>query len=238
MTQTLLAPPSVSKAPVPAAPVDALPPPAIVPGNTARSGGLVLLENISWKTYCAILEDIGDSAIRLTYDRGLLEIEMPSSHHEMIKDFLAHLIATTLDALEIDYIGVGSTTWRREDLQRGAEPDTCFYIRHATQLRGRVDLDLNTDPPPDLVIEIDHSHSTINKMDLYEALGIPEIWRIRTDGSIDIMFRDEAGKYQSAPASAAVPQMTLPIIHEYIRLRTELGNGAAVRRFRKEVLGR
>ncbi|RPI81162.1 MAG: hypothetical protein EHM42_11085 [Planctomycetaceae bacterium] len=95
-------------------------------------------------------------------------------------------------------------TFRRRDLQRGLEPDKCFWISHEPLVRGRRILDLNTAPPPDLVIEVDVTRSSLNRIDIYSRLGVQEIWRC--DGQrLEVLLRQESGTYLSARRSAVFP---------------------------------
>ncbi len=110
----------------------------------------VLLHDIDWETYERILESHRNRSVpRFTYDRGWLEIMSPSPEHEQLKDIAAQLVNVVAEEMILDLQGLGSTTFRREDLKRGFEPDSCFYIRNAELIRGKTKLDLRTDPPPD-----------------------------------------------------------------------------------------
>ena len=91
--------------------------------------------------------------------------------------FLGRIIDILAEELEIPYDAGGSTTHKREDLAKGLEPDQCYYIRNEPLIRGRMELDLTHDPPPDLAIEIDISRSSVTRLGIYAALGVPEVWR-------------------------------------------------------------
>lgn len=89
----------------------------------------VLLENMPWDLYERLLEAHRDcSAPRLTYDRGRLEIMSPSAEHEQLKETVALLINIVAEEMGINAEGFGSTTFRRQELERGFEPDACFYM--------------------------------------------------------------------------------------------------------------
>jgi Uma2 family endonuclease len=127
----------------------------------------VLLQNVTWKTYEDLLiANQENSAARLTYDRGLLEIVSPSAEHENLKELVSLLVNVVAAELDIDIEGFGSTTFRRADVERGFEPDACFHIEHARRVRGKARLDLEEDPPPDLVIEVDITSSSTEKLHL------------------------------------------------------------------------
>lgn len=168
----------------------------------------IVLHGISWETYESLLKDHEDkSAPRFAYDRGALEIMSPSPEHEMMNRRIASLIIAIMEETEIEAEDFGSTTFRREDLKRGFEPDTCFYIEEsAEQMRGKKRLDLDVDPPPDLALEIDITSPSINKFPIYADLGVPEVWRY--DGKRLEVFRLEGGEYKAVSESLALPGFT------------------------------
>src|SRR4051794_31107195 len=96
----------------------------------------VLLSNISWETYTRLLDESEGRGLRMTYDAGWLEIEMPSLKHERIKDLIGQLVVESMLHGGVDFVSAGSTTWRREVLQRGAEPDQCYYIASFEKMKG------------------------------------------------------------------------------------------------------
>jgi Uma2 family endonuclease len=138
----------------------------------------VILPHVCWETYERLLADHQESSgIHFTYDQGRLEILVPSLRHEKLKHTLATLVELLAGALNIDIEGAGSTTFRRHDLARGFEPDACFYLDHADAIAPDRPLGLAVDPPPDLVIEVDITRSSLDKFPIYAALGVPEVWR-------------------------------------------------------------
>src|ERR671939_1507804 len=154
----------------------------------------VILHNVRWETYERLLADLQDSsAPRLTYDRGTLEIMSSSSEHERYNRTIAQVVEELAVEMEIDLDNLGSTTFRREDLDRGFEPDSCFYIQNAVRVRGKKRIDLTVDPPPDLVIEIDITSPSLDKFPIYAAVGVPEVWRY--DGTHVTMYRLTGERY-------------------------------------------
>ncbi len=134
---------------------------AVLAGDTESR---ILLRGIAWSTYEAILADI-DGGTRLTYDRGYLEMMSPSREHERLKRLLGRMIETITEEWEIPISSAGSTTLRSELRQRGVEPDECYYVASEPQVRGRDQMDLHCDPPPDLAIEVELSGDSIDKLD-------------------------------------------------------------------------
>lgn len=167
----------------------------------------ILLEGVSWMTYTCLLADFGDShAARLAYDQGRLEVRVPSFTHERLNRTLAALVEILAGARGYDLERAGSTTFKREDIGRGFEPDSCFYLQHAAQVRGKDRLDLSMDPPPDLVIEIDITHPSLDKLPIYEAIEVPEVWRY--DGHHLRIYQLVAGRYDAVQTSGVFPGIT------------------------------
>jgi Uma2 family endonuclease len=175
----------------------------------------VLLSNVSWETYVRLLEDHRDSsAPRFTFDRGMLEITSPSPEHEAYNRSVALLVEFVAEELGIDVYDLGSTTFRREDLERGFEPDSCFYIQNEERVRGKDRIDLSVDPPPDLVIEIDITSPSINKLPIYARLGVPEVWRY--DGEKLEILKLGSDGYDEVSESVALPALTSSVLSRLV----------------------
>jgi len=175
----------------------------------------VMLRNISWKTYESLLEDLADcSAPRLTYDRGDLEIMSPQAKHESVNETIVLLMGIVSEELEIEIQGLGSTTFKREEYERGFEADACFYIEKAALVRGKDRLDLPADPPPEIVFEVDITGSSLHKDSIFAQLGVPEVWRY--DGkNVEILVRSGDG-YRKSNVSAALPFISAEVLEKFI----------------------
>ncbi len=137
-----------------------------------------VLQNISWETFETLLAETGEHrGSRFAYECGTLEIMSPLIEHESYKSSFGNLIVVLAEELGIEIESAGSTTLKLKSANRGIEPDNCYYIQNEIAFRGKQKLDLTTDLPPDLAIEIDITNSSISKLDIYFALGVPEIWR-------------------------------------------------------------
>src|SRR5438034_9295297 len=102
----------------------------------------------------------------------------PLPEHEDYKDFVSHAVRALSDELGIELEPRwGSATWKRRTFRKGAEPDTCFYVANAHRIIGKPKIDLDSDPPPDIVVEIDMTNESLSKFPIYAAIGVPEIWR-------------------------------------------------------------
>ena len=143
-----------------------------------RSEQRVLLEDVSWEIFESLVRASQNrGAPRFTYDRGQLEITSPSAEHERLKETTTLFINVAAEELRINVEAFGSTTFRRLDVGRGFEADSCFYVQSLARVKGKTEIDLHVDPPPDLVIEIDITASSLDKLSIFATLGVPEVWR-------------------------------------------------------------
>jgi Uma2 family endonuclease len=182
----------------------------------------VVLRSLSWETYQRLLSEHRDSSSpRFTFDRGVLEIRSPSAEHERYNLRLADLIGVLADEMNLEVEGLGASTFTREDLERGFEADSCFYVQNVDKVRNKERIDLGTDPPPDLVIEIEITNPAINKLPLFMQFGVPEVWRY--DGTRLEMFRLLAGGYNSAEESAAFPGVSATVLTRLLEQGKTLG---------------
>lgn len=171
-----------------------------------------------WSFYDRMLSAVNDRHIRMTYDRGRLELMAPSLNHEWWSRRLDALIRALAEETGVDFLGGGMTTFRREDLDRGLEPDQCYFIANAERVRGRRTIDLSIDPPPDLAIEIDISSSSLDRMGIYAALGVPEVWRC--DGVTfqvrQLSAQPGVREYFLAPRSSWFPAMPADRVSSFL----------------------
>lgn len=197
-----------------AEPISAL---ASAPPPRLAGAQRLLLPDVSWASYRAIGAALADRpALRLTYDRGLLEIMTTSREHEFLKKRLTRLLEMLLDECRIPFDTAGNMTFQREDLERALEPDDCFWIAHEPAMRGRTDYDPTRDPPPDLVLEIEVSRSALDRMGLYASLGVPEVWRF--DGeALHVHRLQPDGGYAEVDASPTFPSLPLQELARFVR---------------------
>ena len=189
----------------------------------------VVLHNVSWETYERILADhISSSSPHFTFDHGELEIMSPSVEHERYVRRLDDLIKIVADEMDLEAEGLGSTTFRREELDRGFEPDCCFYVASAEQVRGKNEIDLTVDPPPDLIVEVDITSPSIGKLPIFAEFGVPEVWRFRGE-RLAILSLSEAGDYQEVLGSAVLPGLGASEVSGLMARGKDLG-GTAWRR--------
>ena len=194
----------------------------------------IVMRGITWETYQRLLEELGDHrSSRLAYDQGVLEIIMPSDLHEFINRILEAMIRAVVEELGLRLRGYGSTTLDREDLKKGAEPDSCFYIQNVDRILGKT-LNLATDPPPDLAIEVDISSSSQRRFGIYLQLQIPEVWRYTQPQGITI-YQFVDGDYQECEFSPTFPMISGTVLMQFIQLAEEEDDITVIRALRQWV---
>jgi Uma2 family endonuclease len=195
-------------------------PPEIQPSDlpvtaAARQGeNRVALRGISWPSYQQILHALPDSrAARLTYDRGILEITMPLETHEYSSELIGLFIRILVLEMGLKLKSMRSTTINRPDLERGAEPDCAYYIQNQPKVAGKT-VDFSQDPPPDLVVEVNITHTDIDKNRLYASLGVPEFWRY--NGQELKIYALQESQYVECDRSPTFPWMQKEYLYNFL----------------------
>ena len=197
-------------------------------------GATLVLQDVPWEDYEQILEDLADRPrVRVSYDQGRLEIMSPLRKHEKYQKFIDRLIDALAAELRIDVEFSGSTTWKRKKNARGAEPDTSFHVANAARVIGKDELDLDVDPPPDLVVEIEVTNESLSKLPIYAALSVPEIWRYAVKRKCLLIYELRGGSYVEVQASRAFPMLTPQILVNFIEQSKTGGQTKAIAAFRQ-----
>lgn len=196
-----------------------------------RRSERLLLSNVSWSKYEALLAAFDDRHLRLTYDRGTLEIMPLSPEHEREKVLARRLVETLTEELEIESGGFGSLTCRKEDAERGLEPDESYYLANYRLVKGKKRLNLKRDPPPDLVIEVDITHSSLDRMEIYAALKIAEVWRVKSE-TLRIHALDPDHGYREVEYSPTFPLVSVEDLNRFLAIGRAQDDNAMVRAFR------
>jgi len=199
-------------------------------------GQRILLHEVSWAEFEAILAELGDHrSTRLAYDHGLLELMAPLPEHEYFKETISDAVKDISEELAIDYESYGSTTWRKQAKQAGIEPDNCFYFQNEVLVRGKLTFDLSQDPPPDLALEIDLTSKSLNRFPIYARLGIPEIWAY-DQGQLTVYLL-QANEYHPSLKSCVFPSLNVQELPSLIEAHRDRGRLAGRRAVREWVRG-
>lgn len=196
-------------------------------------GQTVILYDLSWDEFEAILVDLGESrSSRIAYDQGRMEIMTPLPEHEVNKEYVSDFVKVLLEELDIEFCPLGSTTFKNQIMFKGIEPDSCFYIQNEAVVRGKNRLDLTIDPPPDLALEIDITNRS--HPEIYQSLGVPELWRYEKN-KLQILLLIE-GKYVESLTSRNFPNFPLTeVIPQYLTQCRSEGRNKGMRAFRSWV---
>jgi len=182
----------------------------------------VVLRDVSWDFYERLLAEVSESpGTRITFDQGLLQIMVISAGHDKYNRSLQTLVQMIAFEMDLNFCCFGSMTFKRPDLRRGFEPDSCFYFQHADAMRPRMEIDPEVDPPPELILEIDITRDSFDRFPIFAAMSVPEVWRYSDSGVT--FFSLEGASYQAISRSKAIPILTpetaTHLLEEMMRLR-------------------
>ena len=200
-------------------------------GEHLPNGATLVIDHVTWDDYDYLLEGLADRpGLRISYDCGRLEIVSPLQEHGQYECLVEDLVLIFCEAFRIQLQKYGRTTWRRKALSRGAEPDGSFYIKNAQRTIGKK-ISLESDPPPDVVVELDVTRSSTTKLSIYAALGVPEVWRY--DGKICRFYSRFENDYREILVSRFLPGLTGSLIAEAIEVGKTRGQDEARKSFRR-----
>ena len=200
-------------------------------GSVVSSGGSVVLHGISWKMYRKLRNMPENHNIRMTYDRGELEIMSPSRAHEGIATLLGTLIDIWTMELEIPFVSCRTMTIRRAVFERGFEPDNCYYVQHEPQMWNKKKINFKTDPPPDLAIEVEVTRKLLNKTEIYAAFRVPELW-CWSGNTLKVLELSKDGEYVPRDTSICFPKLPIAKIEEIVRQLGTVGDTTLLLSFR------
>lgn len=201
--------------------------------QTSSAEQRLTLNDISWETYEKLLDAFGEHrAVRCHYDEGVLEFMVPLEAHENPSDVIGDFIKVLVIESGLNIKSMASTTLRRPALLKGAEPDKCYYIQNEPLVRGRT-VDLEKDPPPDLVVEIDITHADIDKNALYASLGVPEFWRF--NGSVLTIYQLEQDQYLEVDISPTFSWVSKEVFYHFWKQGKQIGKAQAIRELKQWV---
>ncbi len=186
-----------------------------VPVPLGPSGERLFLDGVSWSDYEKLLEVVGNRRVFVTYDRGKVELVSPLWTHDNRSDRIGAMIRNVAEGLRIGVCGGGSTTFRRQDKERGIEPDKCFYVANEARIRDHDTIDLSVDPPPDLCVEVEMTSRLLDRVGIYAALGVPELWR--DDGRrLRVFVLSAERAYVEVDAGPAFPTVSAARLNRYL----------------------
>jgi Uma2 family endonuclease len=195
----------------------------------------IVLHGVPWDTYQTLRNADENYHLRMTYDRGALEIVSPSRKHESISYVLGRMIDQWTLRHKIHIAAGRNTTFSRKDLERGLEPDNCYWITHEREIRRKDNVDLRFDPPPDLVLEVDVTSSSIPKIPIYAALGVPEVWHWNDDDKLEVIRLSSSGDYRAVRQSRELPKFPLKLAVMLVLDRHDMSDTELISQFIKSI---
>jgi Uma2 family endonuclease len=189
-----------------------------------------VIPGISWNSYVQIVDALGEMrGLRTSFDGETLELMSTSQLHEWFKVLLGNLFATYALETDLSTKSAGGMTFRREDLERGLEPDNCYWLSHEHEMRHVWEADFRVHPAPDLCIEIEVSRTVVDRLAILAALGVPEVWRF--DGRTLTVLQLVEGAYVESAASEEVPGFPVDDVLRFLDPAEDVGENTRLRRF-------
>ncbi|HEV3083847.1 MAG TPA: Uma2 family endonuclease [Gemmataceae bacterium] len=190
-----------------------------------------LIRAIEWQTYRTISEALKGRHLRLTYDQGNLELMTISGTHGNCSRLLGRFVFVLAEEYNRTVRSFGDMTCASEELDRGVEPDESFYLTNEPVVRDKEEIDLATDPPPDLMLEIDIRRSSRTRMAIYAAMRVPEVWQFNGE-TLHVWRLDADGNYVSSDTSQYFPSLPISELAVFLQRRTQMDEVSLVRSFR------
>lgn len=204
-------------------PTTATKPPPVEAGQSLE------LLDINWQQYTAIREALDDRTnLRFVYLDGSLEILVTSRRHDWHAERLGQLVIAVASGCGVLWEDAGTTTFRRQAKEAGIEGDKTFYLgANAERMKGSVEVDLETQAPPDLAVEVEVSHSANKAMEVWGRLGVPEVWRFDpVREKVGFWRRREDGTYEPIERSMGLPVLMPADVLEQLKLADSIGAAA------------
>lgn len=195
----------------------------------------VILPNVDWQQFEKLLVELGeDRQTRLTYLRGKLEMMTPVEAHERCSRLIDSLILVVVDGLAMPITSLMPVTLKNAEMACATEPDACYYLKNRPSQR---EIDLTQDSPPDLLVEVALTQPKLEKLPIYAALGIPEVWRYITAAGEDmlkgklLMYELQEG-YVQRPNSLAFPFLPAERVLEFMQQSDSISLATALQLLR------
>jgi Uma2 family endonuclease len=197
------------------------------------ASAMLVVHEVSWDEYESVLEGLQHRrTLRISYDSGRLEIVSISSGHGWYQSLIGDLVIVFCEVFKLRSEKLGPVTWKRRSLLKGTEPDVSLYVRNAKQITGK-DIDLETDPPPDVVVEVDLTRDSLARFPIFAALGVTEVWQY--DGKTCRFYALVKGKYENVTISRLLPHLTGEMIADAVEISKSEGQDEARKAFRRRM---
>lgn len=182
---------------------------ATVTERPVSSWSHALIRNVSWEDYEAFLDWLGDhNEVKVNYSDGKMEIMAPLIKHDREKSVTGRLFERLCEELDQETCSGGGVTLKKRLAEKGLEPDECYWLRNEAAMRGKQELDLEFDPPPDLAIEVENTRTILARLPIYAGIGVPEVWRWH-DERFEVLVLGADGEYRASETSPSFPDLPM-----------------------------
>ncbi|HIK43118.1 Uma2 family endonuclease [Thermoleptolyngbya sp. M55_K2018_002] len=186
-----------------------------IPRSALAGERRVTIHQLNWQGYQQIQQALGERrSPRLAYDQGTLELTMPLEEHESFAEWIGLLIRILVEEFGLKMKSIGSTALEYPNQECSVEPDNAYYIQNQAKVSGRR-INFEQDPPPDLVVEIDITHTDIDKNRLYASIGVPEFWRF--NGTALGIYQLQSQAYVEVEHSPTFPKVPKDKFYEFLQ---------------------
>ena len=195
-------------------------------------GAALVVHDLTWDEYERLLREFTHRHLRFNYDSGRLEVVSPLPEHEFYGRLISGLMRIISEELQVEIEDYGCSTWKRKSLSKGAESDACFYVGGSERINDRLHIDLESDTPPDIVVEIDTTRDSTRKFAIYAALLVPEVWLY--DGKTMRFFQLAGNSYSPVAESRYVQELRPVMLESVLDKCKQRGQTAALHEFRRQ----
>lgn len=202
--------------------------------QTQHRDGYLRLDGISWDFYESLLEAVEQKSLRITYDHGILEIMTITRRHEWLKDALRRMIDILIEELDLPFDCYGSMNFKSESKKRGLQPDECFWFHSEELIRNAEEYEPESDPPPDLILEIDITSSSLDRINIHESFGVSEVWRWKDD-QVEFHILNKKGKLKTRKKSTIFTGLGATDLLAFLEVASSKGKATLVKEFRRWV---
>ncbi len=189
------------------------------PARELEAERRVLLSGVPWSTYVTLRDTVESRGVRMTYLKGWLEIVTNGRTHEVGKTQIARLLELFCLERDVPLYGYGSTTFRKEEAERGLEADECYSRDRDREL-------------PQIAIEVVVSNPLLNKLDVYAGLGIREVWVFKVKAAAFALYTLRGDSYERIEVSEVLPEAPLARIAHFALIEDQ---HEALKAFRAEL---
>ena len=196
------------------------------------AGAVLVVPGVRWDEYQELTQDAAiKPGICISYNEGTLEVARPFPEHERYREFISDLARAFAEEAHLPLRNLESTTCKQRRIQKGIDPEVCFYVANANRIEGKERVDLESDPPPDIAVEIDVANESSGKFPIYAALGIPELWCYDTQQLEIYSLKDDA--YIQAETSRFLIGLASSVATDFLDISKTQGRAVALRLFRQ-----